>query len=1121
MKRRFILAFPLVIACGPFFYQAPPSLEHYPQRIPGKTWREIFHEMNPEPADASTSAEIAKKCARLVAELPQRPVDARLEMIDQLIQENRSGDFRLRAANFLHELRELSIDDAVLASAEPYLTWQISRLNLRAGFILYPPTPRWNWDKDDLQKATTEYQSKLSDATQWLDEAIASDGGLLLPYLKTQKAALLFSYGNHPEAISLFTEVLNLYPEHPRAEVARLMRGRSSLELARQIAKKPQPSQQDRDQTWKLNNDAQADFEACLNQSPPHRFAADASGWVAAVASDRGDLGNAIRWQIKRLDIQPTREVTRSVLRECDQFFARLYGENPQHLDPEEIEYTIPFAEIGRHPEVCRLFVYQSLDPAAREALTRPFENFSGDRSTLDFLNRRIIRSIPLAQNCLNFLSREISRQQANQGPDAFTLTVLGWASYRQGEYRQAATLFEQSIRQHRSDTSLYGLALSLTAVGDSKEAVTAYDQLHHDFPESSITENSRFDHAIARFRAEEAGEALLLLLSMVDQNSDNSSSTLHPEHEPIQWIDTIAQFSPTKQLSAPLARLPANDPRAVLLRTIVRTRALAREDFRRAQRYLDSPETPKITNLFPRLPEGISIDRERWDRQLRSLAGTTALLNETDPAAGHLKLGRHWKKLRGKVTTPLHTLFDYSLSEGEKLETLRRKNARFLGYSEHEITTELDSRDELHHALEHFLIAAKSTDPTIAAPALEEANEALFQLAEFSLYGAARAFEKDHSDLSGQLTKRLIEEFPDSAEAKRVVAWNFPPPVMITDWMPGDYTPANAADVISQAILDPSIGRRQLWDIRDQENDAEKIRNELNQLATAPLDNPIPFRERLAQIRNHFDADRRRMNESEILSLVGDLDDLATVAAVPDFSDDLLRRYAGIRFSETLPPVPDGDLEPLAPWIGFLDCLYQINHQDSPAVPKSDPTQIWQRYLEQFPDGPKSEAASLRLLRQKVRGACPIPQIEAFSFPEAPILGGYKRLDQRPVLSPETSGSLTRELDRYEENYPSGNYRADVLLLRAAVNIGARNYAEGLRALTDVITDPTHPELRMNASLRFAEVGLRLLDKKERPAVAAAFREKREAIHLLKNLTYGDTCLSRLRPMIPWLETE
>jgi hypothetical protein len=507
------------------------------------------------------------------------------------------------------------------------------------------------------------------------------------------------------------------------------------------------------------------------------------------------------------------------------------------------------------------------------------------------------------------------------------------------------------------------------------------------------------------------------------------------------------------------------------------------------------------------------------WQQEVDPLASATAALQEGPAdvkARGHLRLGRRWKAMRCRLTLPLHHLFDYSRSESEKLEQLRRGNAALLGLSPDRVAAELDSRDELHHALRHFLAAAESSDPDIAAPALEEANEALFRLAEFSHYRCSRAVETDAGGLSRKLVERLRRDFPDRPETARAAVWAFSPPALLGTWMPGDYTPGNSAAAIAAAVVDPKAKR---WEQEPGNSEGERILKVFAEMQGWPDPDMAGIRKRLADFRADFERSRHLLDEQDILALVDDLDDLASAAGAPGIQPALFREYSSIRLSRNAPPPAAGEWLPLAPWLAFLDRIRPVQRPDGSETANNDTVESWEAYLREFPDGPKSEAASLRLLRKKVRAVCPIPQVRAFHFPDAPIPNGYKQLTRAKECPAPRLAELMNSLDAHESRFPGGRYRADLRVLRAAVAMQRKDYQPALKCLAEVLADRAHPELRMDASLYFSELSLRLLDPHERPAVAAAFRTERPALTFLKNLAHGDTCLFRLRPLIDWLE--
>jgi tetratricopeptide (TPR) repeat protein len=1129
MKRRVLVLTPLLLACGPFFYQAPPPLESYPQRIPGKGWRELFAEVKPLAADAASSPQLIDAAKALVAELPKLPQAERLAKIDALLTRNREGDFNYRVANFLHELREIAADEPALAAAEPYLGWRLGQPLLGNGAVGRAPIRLWSQTDEQFQEAVNRYQQALAQPIQWFQEAQASAIPEMLPYLLVQRAALDFENQNFPAAVERFDEIIERFPGHPRAEVARFMKGRSQLAAAQAQKKSAdQDAAGDRERTIAASlQQAHDDFHAYLEHHPKGRFASDANGWLGAVAAAQGNYPEAIARQLARLSLQPSRETTRSVLRECDSLFAPLFHAPATPDDGEPAAHEIPWDAMVNHPELVRLFVFQAMDPAARESLPSLDRNLAGDRDTLDFLHRRIIRPIPFAKEAMRYLGEAVVRSSGVREPDAFTLEVLGWASLRAEDPQQALALFDRALAAKRGDDVLHGRALALSSLDRHREAAIAYQELARDFPGSRLGIATAFEAAIARFHAGAAGDALLALLPLSGNahEANPALAGLLPEHLCAQWIDSIAQFAPIDQLAAPLARLPEGDPQARLLRTIVRSRALCAGNFAIARRYLDPLGEPATDTdpSFAELPRGIGLTAAIWRQEVESLAGAIELLDGApadQKARKHLHIGRRWKDLRGRLTLPLHQLFDYSQSESEKLEQLRRKNAVFLGFAPDAVAAELDSRDELHHALRHFLAAAESSDPDIAAPALEEANEALFRLAEFSHYRCSRAVETDASGLSRKLVERLRRDFPDRPETARAAIWSFAPPSLLGRWMPGDYTPGNSADAIESAVVDPRSGRWHEWDPKPGDAEGERLRQDFGNLLNAPGDDMPAIRKRLADFRADFDRTRHQLAERDVLSLVDDLDDLASAAELADITPDLFSRYASLRRAKNQPPPAAGEWEPLAPWLAFLDRIRTVTTPGGYEQANNDTTEAWERYLREFPNGPKSEAASLRLLRGKVRAACPIPQVQAFHFPEAPIPNGYKRLTRPPEADGATLRALTKALDEHESRFPSGRYRADIRVMRAAVAAQSRDYPVAVKCLAEVLEDPAHPELRMNAALYFSEISLRLLDPHERAAVVAAFRSERAAVPFLKNLVHGDTCLFRLRPLMAWLET-
>lgn len=498
------------------------------------------------------------------------------------------------------------------------------------------------------------------------------------------------------------------------------------------------------------------------------------------------------------------------------------------------------------------------------------------------------------------------------------------------------------------------------------------------------------------------------------------SRDRLHPEHEPLQWMDCITQFSPLEELVQPLATLPPDDPRAAVLRAVVRSRAIAARRFDFARRFLDPAGSaiPADENYSYGRRPSLAMDAARWEKDVASLAANYATLEQRNgkDAVLHLEIGRQWKALRGRLTLPLDQLFDYSDSENEKLGLLRRENARFLGVPDETIDEELDSRDELTHALHHFLLAEESSkDADIVANAAEEANEALFRLAEFSHYRMTRAVETEANELSAKLVARMQAEFPDRPETTRAVAWNFVMPSQLGRWMPGDEHPSSCADLIQSSLNSPALRMERAEGDLDIPWPKSLEADEGSDMAAIRRD--------LEKCRASFEALRPTLRADQVGGVANDLDDLASVAMAPGITPELFRKYVAMRRSGNKPPAAEGEWAILAPWLAFREGSRIVGGEWSKRPNWYSPA-AWEAFLTKFPDGPKSEPASLRILTLKIRKVCPVPKVKAFHFPESPILAGYKRITRPKEVNREELAKLAAGLEEHETRFPGGRYR-------------------------------------------------------------------------------------------------
>jgi TolA-binding protein len=1102
----------LLLACGPFFYQAPPSIGSYPERHAAKRWPHLFTEIAPRDPALPDGKLLDESCRSLPESLAALPAGERLAAIDRLLAENRGGDYSSRRSNLLHEIRELAADPAIFDVAGDYLKWRV------ANFHKIPPSPPrirpWHMDEAEFAKLRNAALEQVRAELAEIDELAQAADARLKPYWNVRRAAYHFDARDYTRAAAEFALVMEGFPDHPRGVVAALMRPRCLLEESR-LLRRMNEGEDRRAEIAKLMDEAEIGLQEFIASHPKGSFTPDAHGWLGAIAFDRGAMGSAVAHQLTRLDMQPTREITRSVLRECDFIFEKLLESDEaaktDWLSPQD---HFDAKAMARHPVVARLFVQHCIDPAAHISLPMWWDDSeNGGRSTIDFLKRRIFRPSHFVSRAMESLGREIAA--AGGAHDATTLTLLAWIATEQGEHEQALALLVNPSAVGDSDETLYARAIVLQRLGRHAQAVQAFESLAERFPASPLLVDVPFRKAFSFHQSGRSGMAIKELLPLVEPEEKTPEAIrLRPSEQLIQWLDTLIHFAPLEELVSSFEAIGENRRHRDFLQNAIRMRALKNGNFELAEKHLSEGEAAPGNQWewgIPGILGNPRMTHAEWETHVAPLAALHAQLAMNPPASErgrlHLEIARHWMNERGRLTLPMTFLSYYANSEEEKQDLLRRRNALQLGFSSELVHHELDRRDEATQALEHALKAAESEDPAIAAAALELANECLFRRAEFSLYQKSRAYETGATALSADLHRQLRQCFPQSPEARRAVHYNFGPAV--GPWMPGDYNPQNSAGELTAAIF--ATERESLWDAEEQ-IEPFNLDPILNANPRTPL---VAIRRELAKAAQDYNRARPLSNpeyQSDIIAMIDRIDDLRAAALLEGISTSDFLDYANGRHKE-LPPE-------FASLLDFRKRLQLLRDPEGVETgPRNDTIAGWREFLDTYPDSPKAEAASFRLTRliaRKYRGGS---RIDAFHFPEAPIPNGYKRL---VVARPDPANDpdeVLAAIGSHEERFPGGRYAEDLNLLRAGALIDAGKYSHALELLDSILSNPVQRDLHVIAALDFAGIAQRLLVPGERAVVARAMRDTPGAMMRLQRLAEGDTFLSRLQPLMPWIK--
>lgn len=1132
MRRLAPFSLVCLIACGPSFYQAPPNIGEYPERLATKRWSQLFQETAPLDPVLPSDEALDQTCLDLPAKLRPLTTEQRISEIDRLLAENRNGPYQAARANFLHELRELASDAELFGKADAYLQWR-----LKKPAVLPPVPPRqrpWDMEPEAFAALQPAYDQALKEAVTAIEADMAADVPSLQPYWKVRLGAFLFSQTQYQEAAARFGEVKEQFPASLRAEAAWIMQARSLLEQSRVLQRDAMIKRLFHDpMVEKTLDDAQNLLNAYIELHPKGRFTPDAHGWLGAIAFDRNQFGLAAKYQLDRLTLQPTREITRTVLRECDFIFSRLLEVTNDRGWTNPVN-NFDAAAIAPHPLVVRLFIQHALDPA----LGSPRAKFSDgefyeERGTIRLLNDRIFKSKAFVRQALSELGTELLKDSAHQEPSS--LLLLAWSSSLSGEHAQALALLNRIPEKDVTDESLYAKAIVLQRLDRHDEAVESFNMMKDRFGNSPLAAEVPYQLAMSFARSKEYGEALKEL--PVAPLEGGRGLSLRADDMLLQWADTLIQFAPLPQLEEALTHLdpqpvtnpaptetdlipvpePAGKDRIPVasLRAAILARALAKHDFDLAHRHLSQePSNGKQDYYSYRWAQLRPMDQEDWDERVAPLAtlyeelGKATSSEETSRL--NLAIARHWLANRGSLTLQVLNVLRYAKSEQEKQDILRRQNALQVGFSRETIDANLDRADEATHALVHALEAAKSTDPAIAAPALELANQCLFRRAEFSLYQRSRALETNATTLSSELHQQLQDRFPRSEEAIRSVRFTFQPPA--GSWMPGDYNPSNAADALLKSLRGQKFTP---WDWGNGNEQEAQVRAMMNLLANRFLaENPAPT---LPALRRDLDAAREELrllkrkitaaDQESLVIIVNRLDDLAAAASLTDITLADFTQYANGRYDK-LPPAFES----------LISFRKRLTIDSGTSQAQDDTIHGWQEFLQTYPDSPKAEAASFRLTRLIARKYRTRVKIEAFRFPDAPIYQGYKHIGidrEDPGTDPDTVIAAIRE---HEAKFPNTRYQDDLNLLRSGALIDAGKFAEALTLLESILLNPTQGDLHQLAALDFGDIAQRLLEPEQRHAVMNAFRNNPAALAHLKLLVEGDTFLSRLQPMMPFL---
>jgi TolA-binding protein len=1119
-----------LIACGGWSEEAPPTLDVYLDRLPAKSLGQIFVENTP-PSTPEPPPSITDSIKGIAERGKTESAEKLVAEVDHLLDLFRAAGGDHEDLARLHDLRDGLISGP--RDCAEYMQWRLDHTDSIKPTITrnpyeYPP------------KAPLAPPSSLTDE---IEKNVETAVEPLRAHWLYIRGAVSYNYGNKADAQKWFDRVVQEYPTHPRAEIALFMSGRCLLSLSREqgsyYGQSPEEIQQTQSLAKAKHTESIAKFRHYLEKYPKGRFIADAYGWLGALEEGVTALDDYIR----QVETPGHPEVLKSGLFMIQKCLDDLPADAPSTDEA--------IALVAKHPRVAMGTLYLVLGShfgyfKAQPDLNEPI----GARS-------KKWRSVILPKLAAAVASQKGMYVPAEEWQPRY-LAILAHAASSRGDHTNALKLTQMTPDAlQKNDDLLFARAIALQRGGKAADAIAAFRDFLARFPNSPLTDGARIRFAIALQDNHQAGEAVLELkkLPVGDEGRDGDSvypppdSDLQLTDSPIypdisnaessqitQVIDAILNFAPLPELESALGNKEMSPTFADELRAIIAERALGHEDFATARRMMSSEQFGLLA------------------KNLETLTGEVAKARSPkQKAEAQLKLGDAWAAERGKLLKlPLdsnQSIRKLFRDEPERAGVNRRTNGRAMGFRN--IETELDERDELHHASRWWLRAARSAAGTpVSAAARLKALEAIPKIAGSSDYAFGRALEDEMEKASREIYDKLKAEAPNSVEAKQAAYSTFVRPAGAVYPDKFGYSGAYFSDRWYETRMRRLSGY--FWSDYELQGDRTSAYNnnegdlsgwknaKVGERINALRDTEKPLPELTQEIKDLHQVVSSHYNSINQAACLNFLDDLLLFLGEPGVTPEIAKCYINLRLdvltgsswdpAPVVPPlviteqgykfddpdrlirkriaaaIQDAKMQPVVDYLEFLDLAMAANSRVEVTSDNKPPgkdvgdtfmgrdypaiEKLARTFLEKYPQSRKREAARLVLARAVYRQSW--PRIETFTSESGDT---YTLPDTWEPFNPKR---VFAELDAYDKAFPNGRYAPEIRDMRASVCWRAGDWKPAVD-LTVQQLDKGSPDLKRDAVLRLANIFAELATAEHRTALIAAIRENPSALSWLK----------------------
>lgn len=1074
-RQSFILCL-LGIPCLGFAH--PALIGDYPERFPGKTLQQIREQWEPAPEDAWSEIELASEAQALVEAWTTLPEQERASRVSRLLMENRRGDYRKRFANLAHDMADLAGTDS--AAAKSYLEWRIDHLNEDDGF--FEEQPGWVWDEKPDQKAERErsWNEKRDRELREITDRADTKDEALRPHRLVQAGALAFRYRSYQEAEGFFRKVLDAFPQHPRAEVARLMMARLRWEEWRQSAWQPERGET---KTHALQMAWLEAAQLYRDKHPQGRFLIDLNGWEAGYMLKNGDTGMAMKLFLSQAGDSAHPEVRRRAFQQIEWMLHDL-------IDVE----LMPWDEIVKEPLVALRLGYHLLDSRSHTDLGAIMQRRSGeDHRVLESLVPDLATVRSKATQAWSLLDAALDRHAGVYGEKFAPVreTLHLWSLISRGHATVALGMVNKEAAGPAVDDLALARLFARIKSGRHAEAVRGIQAFQTQFAGSPLNRGLTLRLVDAWVELGQIETALPLLWDMMEgrdtatlHDQIDERPALHLPGEVTQRVTALLSFAPLDRL-AKSADLSKERPhlRSALCGAL-RVRHLSLGEFDAAKAFASDDD---FTNWQDEIyGEEATAKAARWHVAVNRLKQLTL---EAKDATSWAALAREWRRhSRLLEGGRVYMSQPYFLAKLPPSSHELRALAPYLHVPDAQAAQMLDQRHALSQARTCFEHSGH----------LAELHEVLGLRAEASPYWLDRAVESGDSQLSHKLVEQL--------RRPEIVPWTFRPANTMGEWKPGRSALWQVEIEIATALGSITEG---FW---EHTKALKQLQEEVKSLATGqkPFDE---LRRDLALLR---EAVKREAPVLKANALLNHIDDLRLLAEQAGIERVAFARYAALRLEHQPVSADDQAFAGMKDFVAFWNAVITPSGPSTEKVGwrrRSAETQVerMQAFLNDFPKSVKQEAAMARLAINTLRSLrcqCALKS-DGEGYAHFVIERG----------APFDLAKVMTAIEHYERNFPGGRYLPEMMLLRCLAAAETQDWKTALTHLVTLLNDPAARDLHLDASNTTASIFMLLMEPKHRLGVKSAIEAVPGAEEKLRAFRRTPSCAWRLRLIGEWLD--